>query len=286
MFDVSVNGKVKAEIMTIGPDTAQSLLERNTNNRDLSPQHVKDYVRRMEQGDWHLSTDAIGIDTQGRLVNGQHRLHAIIKSGQTQPFIVVKGIDPDAFKWIDEIYKRNLKQSLKMAGFSRYSRLAALVSMLYSWEQGKSPLSGQPSNVQGINFAKYHSPKIVGAIEEVKPIETEAKRLWRPSSMNFVNYTMYRRSPETARDFLEGVATGLGLNSKNDPRYRLRNRLISEQNSPGGRVDRKLELALTIKACNKYFRQESVKSLRWSPRAGEEFPEPEHGDTYPFGYFE
>jgi len=287
MFDPHENGhSIEAKVVKIGPEEAESLLKRNTHNRSLSTSHVKDYKRRMEEGDWHLSTDAIGLDTKGRLVNGQHRLNAIIQSGEEQPFILIEGIDPEAFKWIDEVYKRSLKQSLKMVGYSHVTRLSALVRMLYSWEQGQSPLSDSPSNVQGVKFTDYHSPEIVDSVREMQSIADEATKLWRPSTLNFIYHTMRWRSEVKAHDFVNGVATGLGLTEKNDPRYRLRDRLIEERDTPGGRFDRKLELALSIKACNKYFRSEEVKILRWSPGQGQDFPEPEHAGNYPLGYFE
>jgi len=237
MFDAQPNeADADAQIVMIGPDRAQSLLNRNTHNRDLSRSHVKDYTRRMKEGDWHLSTDAIGIDQDGRLVNGQHRLNAIIQSGRAQPFILVTGIDPDAFKWIDEVYKRSLKHSLRMVGYSHVTRLSALVRMLYSWEQGRNPLSDSPSNVQGVKFADYHSPEILDTVKEMQSISDQAGKLWRPSTINFVYHTMRWRSERKVYDFVEGVASGLGLTDRSDPRYRLRDRLIEERDTPGGAI--------------------------------------------------
>jgi hypothetical protein len=66
----------------ITPELASSLLETNSNNRNLSKGTVEAYANDMLAGNWDESVgDAISIDTDGVLRNGQHRLSAIVLSG-------------------------------------------------------------------------------------------------------------------------------------------------------------------------------------------------------------
>jgi hypothetical protein len=41
----------------------------------------------MQQGEWYLGCDAIGFDETGTLINGQHRLYAVIQSEQAFPLL-------------------------------------------------------------------------------------------------------------------------------------------------------------------------------------------------------
>jgi len=82
-------------IRRIGPEEAQGLLLLNRRNRRLFPSSVLVYAKDMEGGLWKdTGTNAITIweDTETgecTLVDGQHRLHAVIESGTTQKFQIV-----------------------------------------------------------------------------------------------------------------------------------------------------------------------------------------------------
>ena len=65
--------------MTITPEIAREMLKKNTNNRPLSKRTLSRYVQLMKNGEWGITTDAIGFDVNGRLINGQHRLNEVVE---------------------------------------------------------------------------------------------------------------------------------------------------------------------------------------------------------------
>ncbi len=71
--------------MIITPEIAQDMLQYNNCNRSLSRNTIAKYARMMKQGEWYLSHQAIafGEDENGKqiLVDGQHRLAAVVQSG-------------------------------------------------------------------------------------------------------------------------------------------------------------------------------------------------------------
>lgn len=276
----------QAQIITVTPKMADEWLERNNHNRSLSRTFVRRYVEMMQKGKWMLSPDAIAFDQNGRLINGQHRLHAVVESETEQTFIVSIGHSSRVFEVADQGRKRNLKQALKLDGFTHVSRLASTTRKLYNFESGSLEGRANVNTPDGLAFAKYHCPELLESVKETQSICDDSRHLWRDSVINFLYYAMKWRSEKNAWKFVSGVATGLGLTNTDDPRYRLRDRLIEEVNKPGGRFDRKLELALSCKAVNKFFEDETVSFIRWSPGMGEDFPYPEVGDDYPFGFFD
>lgn len=73
----------------IGPSLASRLMENNLNNRSFRESHAKDIARQMKLERWKASPEPIVITNRGRLVNGQHRLWAVVETSTTQEFSVV-----------------------------------------------------------------------------------------------------------------------------------------------------------------------------------------------------
>ena len=77
----------------ITPEKAQFYLTKNfENNRKISTNNLEELKREMRNSRFILSDSAICFDTDGTLVNGQHRLMAVVHSGMTQPFVVVNNL--------------------------------------------------------------------------------------------------------------------------------------------------------------------------------------------------
>lgn len=98
---------IEHEVKTITPEIAMSILENNDVNRNISRSHVDALASDMRLNHWVLSPDPIIVHSDGRLLNGQHRLTAVIKTGIPQLFEYYKGdeYDPSTF---DSHRSRNL----------------------------------------------------------------------------------------------------------------------------------------------------------------------------------
>lgn len=70
---------LKKELIT--PEMANQILEKNHINRRLRIDDVNAYARDILNGNWKENSDPITISKSGNLLNGQHRLNAIIKAG-------------------------------------------------------------------------------------------------------------------------------------------------------------------------------------------------------------
>jgi len=95
-----------AEIRTITPELAQRLLEANTRNRSLNKAAVARYANMMTRNEWRIGSDAICVGTDGTLLNGQHRLNAVILSGIPQTFLFRADVDAEDLKAMDQGNKR------------------------------------------------------------------------------------------------------------------------------------------------------------------------------------
>lgn len=97
------------------PEIAQQLLDNRAPNRGIRSSTVKRYLRDIEGGRWLLSPQCILIDTQGRLIDGQHRLSAIVAGGVPVPVVVCVNVPDGVFGVIDEGTKRSSADVLRIS---------------------------------------------------------------------------------------------------------------------------------------------------------------------------
>lgn len=83
----------KKTIVDISPNEAEQMLLRNRNSRLLDKEKVAKYARIMNDGKWEVNTTfPIELDKNDDLINGQHRLSAILQTGKTIKMCVRKFI--------------------------------------------------------------------------------------------------------------------------------------------------------------------------------------------------
>jgi hypothetical protein len=129
---------MKVQVKNIGPSEASALLARNVANRPLRPRYVESLSRQMQDGYWQLVGDPIRIAEDGRLLDGQHRLHAILTSGTTQQFVMVDGLDERAQLAMDSGIRRSFADILQMAGESNCRNIAAVTRLALMRDLGYS----------------------------------------------------------------------------------------------------------------------------------------------------
>ena len=92
----------------ITPEMAQDILDHhNENNRKLRGNHVDKLAIEMRKGNWRLSNDNICFDVNGNLINGQHRLKAVVCSGVTIKAFITYGLPKESFNVMDTPQNRN-----------------------------------------------------------------------------------------------------------------------------------------------------------------------------------
>ncbi len=89
-------------------------MQRNDRNRRFRGLTVAQYADDLRNGRWEVTLQGIAINTEGKLIDGQHRLSAVVKSGCTVPMMVTWDVNESTH--LDSGLKRNTKDSLIMAG--------------------------------------------------------------------------------------------------------------------------------------------------------------------------
>lgn len=105
---------MRSEVVTVSPELARLYLEGNTENRNVRESRVKMLAEVITRGEWVTTHQGIAISSNGRLLDGQHRLLAIVKAGKSVDVMVTTGADESSFSAIDLHDKRRISDALCM----------------------------------------------------------------------------------------------------------------------------------------------------------------------------
>lgn len=126
-------GSLDCEMVQLTPADARRILDGNTRNRSLRPDYVRQLAAAMERGEWLVNGEPVQIAEDGTLLNGQHRLTAIVESGVTVPMLVVKGLPVSTQRTMDVGTRRTLSDVLALHGQIDTTNLGAVLGLLYRY---------------------------------------------------------------------------------------------------------------------------------------------------------
>lgn len=240
-------------LMTITPLMAEEILSRNEKNRPKSASTVKKYAEEMRSGRWVQTGIPLVFSKSGSLLDGQHRVAAIIENGSPQSFYCVFGVEDAAFAFIDQGKKRTASDIFAIHGVPHYTAMSAAVRWVWAYETkrmyyGYSGLAGgvtlSPDQLYDV-YLKHER------LQESVPIARTfaVSRLAAPSLMVGLHYLCACKSRQQADDFFLKVGDGVGFTNKTEPAYRL-HRFLTD-NVMSSRPVRGVHVAaITINAWN------------------------------------
>jgi hypothetical protein len=259
--------EIKVLIQEITPKLAAEILTHNDKNRQIAKGIVDKYVRDMDEGKWALNGQTIKIGRNGRLLDGQHRLTAAVKSNQSFFGIIVKGLDEAVFDTFDVGNKRPLGDILSDMGEINTALLAGSVRQLWQLENRLvQARTVSPSVNELLDTLERHS-----GIRTSVNFGNNFRKLGAPSQLAALDYCFRCSNAHKAKDFIDRLVHGDHL-TRGSPILALRDILIEDKNNTKLRMGVPDRIAITIKAWNAFLADMDVKWLRWSP-AREAFPE-------------
>lgn len=127
------------ETTLVSPELAKKLLDGNINNRTLRHSYVDHLIKELSEGRWVHTHQGIAIATDGRLLDGQHRLSAIAESGLSALLNITYDCDPETFRVIDTGTARTCADVLRADSSNTRSETvtAAAVKLVYLYENFK-----------------------------------------------------------------------------------------------------------------------------------------------------
>lgn len=96
------------QVKMVSPAMARTYLETNVNNRTKRGWWVSGLANMIKRGEWIPTHQGVAFSKSGRLIDGQHRLEAIIESNISVEMLVVTDVREDAYKVLDNGVKRTM----------------------------------------------------------------------------------------------------------------------------------------------------------------------------------
>ncbi len=164
-YEVPPIPSTNPNVELVTPEVAAELLreDKKMPNRRISDKHVDTIADDIEGGRFYTTNQGIGIDDNGSLIDGQHRLSAIIKTGKPQWLVVVRGLDPAAMLAVDRNRRRTLANHYQILEKGHATILASSALLVarakLAWFKG-----WRISSARGAVFSDYRKMEVADRI--------------------------------------------------------------------------------------------------------------------------
>lgn len=272
-FSDDENTKPSASFITVTPETAARWLRQNSHNRTIREYDLDRYRRDMLAGEWHLDGAPIRFGTDGALLDGQHRLTAIVQTGVTLPLLVVRGIAPGAQSVMDTGRRRTASDALSIEGHENAALLAGMAALAIKVQTGKLDAAGNRTTIthsEVLNFVN-ETPESKAACEFAS--KYARKTDCAPSMVAYTYMILSRIDAAAAARFWIDAAEKVGL-SEGDPVIALTNR-FAEARRMGRKLSQRVALSAIYRAWNYRRTGKPMHIIRTNSAAGGLIPIPE-----------
>ncbi len=261
---------IRARLVTITPKLAEQWLKKNTHNRGVVNSRIDQYAADMRRGEWRVNGETIKLAADGRVLDGQHRLMAVLEADVSIQSLVITGLRDEAQETMDQGRARSLADVFKLRGEKYHNPLATAARTLALYERYgtvvQPPYKAPPSILQA-SRALERNPELRDSVAMLWGL----RRPWMPTShMGALHFLFATVDLEAANDFVTKLTTGAELHRAH-PVYVLRELLMTAHMTRDTILQR-TQLALIIKAWNAYMAGDEVTRLQWTP--GGPRPEP------------
>jgi hypothetical protein len=266
---------VKQEKITVA--RAEQLLGTNESNRRTRRRHVTKLRHAIEAGEWRSDNPApIAVSSTGRLLDGQHRLLAVVEAKKGVTMWVARGVKPDVMPTIDTGHARTFADLLTMRGEVSATNMAAAVRQLQLY---------RIEGVIGGSSSRDFGPTHVDLLQRLQDEPgIRGSTLWSSAGQQHdlvvlriprglasaLHYLFSEVDEEDAEEFWRRLLTGDEIH-EGEAVYALR-RYLLRQREFTARLPARRMAALIIKAWKQWREGEQVDVIQW--RGGGSKPDP------------
>lgn len=259
-------------------------LSPNVREEEIDSEKAKEYLALNRPGNRHivkrnvdyltremlshrfvaLNGDTIRFTSDGKLADGQHRLQAVILSGKTYRFLVVRGVTEEAFPTIDGGRKRQVSDWLSMPDSPFYVphyhvAVASALRWVLLWDKYQSFLSKEVTTTTERLESLKKYPGLPAHV--IAYAGGKAGLRMSPAMLGACHFILARQNKDAAEEFMRSLVDGLELKA-GDPQYTVRQWII--KNRTGEPSSRFSQYAghLILRAWNLWRRGEKIANVK------------------------
>lgn len=259
--EVVVGNGITVQLVWLTPEVGQAMLDRNgRTQRNVKEQHILEMIDDIKNDRFPFTGQTIIQDTNGDLIDGQHRIRAVITAGKPILVLVVRNVDPDAYFAIDNTARRQVADVMRADGYDNVTALGCALRHLDRYQNGK--LMGMGSYTQ----SRLSTPAARELIMEHPNLQmsihitTKIGRLCRSwGAIGFCHYIFSQKDPKATETFFHAITTGEGL-FEGDPILAWRRKLLEKGERSSNSGDE--VIFLTFKAWDMWRNGRKIKFLK------------------------
>lgn len=257
---------MQTQTILVTPAMARDMLRKNPRNRTLRRSNVHYLANEIKSGRWKLTHQGVAVASDGTLLDGQHRLNAIIEADTSALINVSYDCDPSLFTVIDTGSARTNADVLRIAGAvnTNETTISAAVKLVHLYRhKSQFAWTGEVSRISSTVVLEEfeNDPDMYNwSVRLANKARNEFNVLSIKSATAAFACIALRDGENsgidalTLEEFVMSVATGANM-VKGDPRHTFRQQLINGWNpgaTTGGRCAQ-VWLACWIKLFNLYL---------------------------------
>lgn len=243
----------------VGPALAEELLTSyEIDYRKLRPKHADNLARDMSSNNWNFDGSPIRIDVNGNLLDGQHRLTAVKKSGIRLLFLFVTGLPVSVYSTIDTVLARRFADALRKDKYNNVTGRGALVNILDRWLTHKPlDLAYKLTHTELYAIHDKHVNGIDRAMELTVGIAK--KTPMQTSLIAFSWWILLQIDEEKAHNFMTQFIHGESI-KRTMPAFTIRTKFLNESDR---RFNRQETLDMFFQAWNAFYVGNTLASVRY-----------------------
>lgn len=253
--------KLSVSLRRITPKDAERYLQTSERNRTLNRARVLRYARDMKLGRWSAATMLI-IDEDGHMVDGHHRMSAVVEAGVPAEMCVLTGLPKQAVPYIDTGRPRSAGDMLAFVegldGVASLRNKSVLARIVLKIRSGNfSTLPGYDDIADFMLSNKETVNEAYSFYSELKPLGGSLGT----GAAAFIILDKVGLKNAVFQEFREQVASGEMIKS-GMPTYALRNALFANGKTGSGGTRQVDDVYFVLKAWRGFVNGEAIQFLR------------------------
>ena len=159
------------EVVTMTPQWASQLLgQTKQKNRKFKRRHLERLTSTIQSGNWYITAQGIALDNQNNILDGQHRLAAIVRAEKPIQIMLGRNLDPAIFNVVDTGATRTAGDALDILGSNKGKTVAAALKnyqLYYQYPKCKWTGNHTPAHTDVTKLYNLHKDYVEHMIDEI-----------------------------------------------------------------------------------------------------------------------
>ena len=159
------------EVVTMTPQWASQLLgQTKQRNRKFKRRHLERLTSTIQSGNWYITAQGIALDQDNNILDGQHRLAAVVRAEKPIQIMLGRNLDPGIFNVVDTGSTRTAGDALDILGSSKGKTVAAALKnyqLYYQYPKVKWSGNHTPAHTEVTKLYDLHKDYVESMIEEI-----------------------------------------------------------------------------------------------------------------------